>query len=131
MSSAVVMTLASDAPKSRSFAEQMTKTLNQAAQESLLSGEPFALGFSNQGYALMRYGEAGWRAETPLPWGDEIEADLSASGQKKPLTDTLLPYVLFEPTGNSQIFELSLRDEDGSYILSSQGSGRVVMRQGL
>jgi len=37
---------------------------------------------------------------------------------------------MFEPTGVSQIFELTLSGEDGSYILSSQGSGRVVMRQG-
>lgn len=130
MSSAVVMTMASDPPQSRSFAEQMSQDLNQAAQESILSGEPFALGLSRAQYALMRYEEEGWRAGVSRPWGEDMEAALRAAGEPKPLTDKLLPLIMFEPTGVSQIFELTLSGEDGSYILSSQGSGRVVMRQG-
>ncbi len=130
MSSAVVMTMAGDPPKARSFAAQMNQDLNQAAQQSLLSGEPFALGLSRENYAIMRYEEAGWRADLSRPWGENIDPALSTGGEPKSLTDKLLPHVMFEPTGISQIFELTLRGEDGIYILSSQGSGRVEMRPG-
>lgn len=120
------MSMPSDKPPLRSEASRLNKALNQAAQDSVLSGEPRAFGLSNQGYAFMRFQDNEWEAVKTAQWSEDVEPVLSKNGEPKKLTQEVLPYILFDPTGQSTLFDLTLSGANGDrFILSSAGDGRV------
>lgn len=130
MSSAVVMSLPKDPPASRAVSEGLLKRFNQTAQNSLLSGETAAFGASKKALVSFAYDGADWIASDSLSWPDGLRINLEKDGQDVKLTDEALPLIIFEPTGNSSVFTLTVSDFDGLYILSSQGDGRVLLESG-
>lgn len=127
VSSAVVMNLPKDPPAAKQMAEGLTRQLNIAAQESLLSGTPFALGVSERGYSLLTYDGTDWVTTDSREWADDLEAKLTKNGESIKLTEEPLPHILFEPTGVSSVFALSLSNFEASYSLLSLGDGRVAL----
>lgn len=130
MSSAVVMTLPKDPAASRTLSETLIKRLNKTAQESLLAAKPAAFGASKTAYALYDYDGIDWNVKTEKAWPDAVTISLHKDGEEVKLSETLTPLIVFEPTGSSSVFTLTLSDFDGRYVLSSIGDGRVVMESG-
>lgn len=127
ISGAVVMTLPKEPPAAKQMAEGLTQQLNMAAQESLLSGAPFALGVSEIGYSFLTYNGTEWVNTASQDWADGLTAQLTKDGEPIKLTEAALPHILFEPTGSSSVFALSLSSFEASYSLSSLGDGRVTL----
>jgi len=46
------------------------------------------------------------------------------------LTDKLVPLIIFEPTGNSTVFSLTLSDFDGRYVLLSNQARMQPLKLG-
>lgn len=130
MTSAVVMTLPKAPPASRAVSETLLKRLNQTAQESLLSGRPAAFGLSKSSLTLYTYDGEDWTAVQSKSWPDVLTVSLRQDGEDVKLAEKPVPLILFEPTGNSSVFTLTLSDFDGRYTLSSNGDGRVVLGRG-
>lgn len=130
MSSAVVMTLPKDPPASRAVSDTLLKQFNQAAQESILSGAPAAFGASKSQYSFYSYDGFEWRVSSQRDWHDALSIELRKDGEDVKLTDTAVPLIIFEPTGNSSIYTLTLSDFNGRFVLSSKGDGRVILESG-
>lgn len=130
MSSAVVMSLPKDPPASRSVSEGLLKRFNQAAQTGLLSGETRAFGASKTALVSYSYDGTDWIAADRLNWPDNLRVSLEKDGQDIKLTGETQPLIVFEPTGSSSVFTLTLSDFEGRYVLSSKGDGRVLLESG-
>jgi len=130
MSSAVVMTFPKDPPASRAISEQLVTRLNQSAQNSLLSAAPSAFGISKSAYSFFSYDGTEWIAATSKDWPKELTLELRKEGSAVKLADDPVPLILFEPTGTSSVFTLTISDFDGRYVLSSKGDGRVTLESG-
>jgi len=127
MSSAVVMTLPKDPPASRALSDTLLKEFNRNAQDSLLSARSAAFGVSKSSYAFYDYDGAEWISKGAQSWPNALQVHLIKEGEAVTLTDKLVPLIIFEPTGNSTVFSLTLSDFDGRYVLLSNGDGRVTI----
>lgn len=130
MSSAVVMTLPKAPPASSSVSEGLLKQFNQTAQTSLLSGRPAAFGLSKAYYAFYDYSASEWTSLGPQKWPDALSVEMNKDGESVKFTEKVAPLIIFEPTGSSSVFSLTLSDFDGRYTLSSNGDGRVTLESG-
>jgi type II secretory pathway pseudopilin PulG len=130
MSSAVVISLPKDPPKSRAMSEALHTQFNQAAQESLLSATPVAFGANAERYAFYKYDGLTWMAAPAQDWPKDIKIALNVDGDDVKFAETLSPLVVFEPTGDSSVFTLNLSDFDGRYTISSMGNGRIIFESG-
>lgn len=130
LSSAVILTIPERKSDAEQFAETMAVELNLAAQESLITGRPSALGLSQDSYGLMVYEGGAWDVRQERLWRDGVSVRMLKDKSNIKLGDDLVPLAVFYPTGNSTIFELSLSGLDANYTLSSTGDGRVVLEQG-
>ncbi len=130
MSSAVVMTFPKNPPASRAVSDALVKQLNHTAQESLMSGAPAAFGLSKTRYSFFGYNGTDWTEASSQKWPESLTLSLSKDGEDIKLTDTAVPLVIFEPTGTSSVFTLTLSDFNGRYVLASKGDGRVTLGSG-
>lgn len=130
MSSAVVMSLPKDTATSRAVSEGLLKRFNQTAQTSLLSGETAAFGASKTALIMYGYDGTDWITADTMSWPDDLNVRLEKDGQNIKLTEDTQPLIIFEPTGSSSIFTLTLSDFEGRYVLSSKGDGRVLLENG-
>lgn len=130
MSSAVVMTFPKDPPPSRAVSDALVKRLNQTAQDSLLSGSPAAFGLSKTSFSFYSYNGSEWAEASSQKWPQGLTFTLRKAGEDIKLGDSSVPLIIFEPTGVSSVFTLTLSDFDGRYVLSSNGDGRVTLGDG-
>ena len=130
MSSAVVMSLPKDPPASQAVSEGLLKRFNQTAQTSLLSGETAAFGASKTALVMYGYDGTDWIVADTVNWPDDLRVSLQKDGQDIKLTQDTPPLIIFEPTGSSSVFTLTLSDFEGRYVLSSKGDGRVLLESG-
>ncbi len=121
------MNLPRAAPQAKTLSVQLIKQLNNTAQQSLISGSPTGFGLSKQAYGFYHYGSDGWELGGAQNWPDDIVPDFNMDGQSVKLSDKLLPLVVFEPTGGSSVFTLSLKGSGAQYNFTSTGDGRVVL----
>lgn len=127
MTSAVVLTLPKDKAVVNVYAEDLVRDINGAAQASLLSGKMAALGVSEKAYAIYAYEDDAWVSKREGDWPDGVFVTFEKDKAELQLTEEIVPLALFEPTGQSTVFDLTLRNHDKVLKLSSQGDGRVVM----
>lgn len=127
MTSAVVLTLPKDKAVVNAYAEDLVRDLNGAAQASLLSGKMAALGVSEKAYAIYAYEDEAWVPKRTGDWPDGVFVTFEKDAAKLKLNEEIVPLALFEPTGQSTIFDLTLRNHDKELRLSSAGDGRVVL----
>jgi len=120
-------------PAQKTALDKQANTLlthvNIAAQNAVLSGRVAALGVTEQGYSLYDFQDGEWAEKQYENWPARVQINLSKNGQDVKLPETEIPVILFEPTGLSDIFSVTLTGEDAQqFELSSAGDGRVVLR---
>ena len=130
MTSAVVLTLPKDKAVVNAYAEDLVRNINGAAQASLLSGKMAALGVSEKAYAIYAYEDEAWVPKRTADWPEGVFVTFEKDETKLKLTEDIVPLAWFEPTGQSTVFDLTLRNHDKVLRLSSQGDGRVVLGGG-
>lgn len=131
MSSAVILTLPKDKPDIERFAEALVSDLNGAAQASLLTGRPTALGLSEDTYAILMFEQGEWKTAKEQVWPDRIFTTFSRDNVEFDLPEDLTPLAIFEPIGQATAFTLSLEKDAYRFRLGSNGDGRVVLEPGL
>ena len=127
MTSAVVLTMPQNKPAVNIYADNLVRDLNGAAQSSLLTGKVAALGLSEKSYAIYAYEGEEWVPKRTGDWPEGVFVTFEKDKTKLKLTEDLVPLAIFEPTGQSTLFELTLRNHDKALRLSSKGDGRVVI----
>ena len=85
---------------------------------------------SKSNLTFYSYDGEDWTSGHTQDWPDELTFSLSKDGEEVKLTDESIPLILFEPTGSSSVFTLTLSDFNGRYQLSSAGDGRVILGSG-
>ena len=112
-------------------AELLTGQLNALAQDGLVSGSVTAAGFSKEGYALYAFENSEWTERVSAEWEDSYRLSLTRTSAKLEMPKTTEPIMVFQPTGLSTPFELTLSDRDMSYTVSTSGDGRVDLIKSL
>lgn len=130
MSSAVVMTLPREKSAVLIEAKTLHRSLNIAAQESLLSGHTHALAVSETGYEIREAFGDSWTVQRQSDWPDGTRVDFTRNEARLDLPKTFVPLVMFEPTGGATIFEMTLSDLDHTITLESRGDGKVMWTAG-
>lgn len=110
-------------------AELMVGTFNKMAQESIITGRVSAVGLDRDGYALFEFADDEWQEIISDDWDDNYRLKYKRAGADLDLPKEMQPSILFQPTGLSTPFELSLSDKDMAYTLLGEGNGRVVLRK--
>lgn len=131
MSSVVILTLPKEKPAVESFAENLVRETNAAAQASLLSGRPSALGLSEDRFAILSFSQGEWKTVREQDWPPRIDVKYSNETREVDLPKDLTPFVIFEPIGLSTVFALRLNDGSHTVTLQSQGDGKVLLEYEL
>ncbi|MEP1229385.1 MAG: GspH/FimT family pseudopilin [Litorimonas sp.] len=125
MSTAVLLTIPDRKPAAQEFSEKLVRDLNLAAQNSLLSGQPAGFGLTRDGYVIYAYADEAWAQSDAKNWPDNVSIRFEKDNRRLELPREALPLIIFEPTGQSGIFRLTLRDGEQSFDLHSVGDGRI------
>lgn len=131
MSSVVILSIPQPKSLLDKQAETLTGQMNALAQDSLVSGSVAAAGFSKDGYALYTFENSEWMERISGEWQDGYRMTLTRASAKLDLPKTTEPIILFQPTGLSTPFELTLSDRETKYSLATQGDGRVELIKSL
>ncbi len=131
MSSVVVLSMEPPKPALEKQAERLTSELNALAQDGLISGSVNAAGFSKDGYALYTFKNSEWTERVKGEWQDSYRLTLTRASAKLDMPKTVEPIIMFQPTGLSTPFELTLSDRDMTYALKTEGDGRVELVKSL
>ena len=129
MTSAVVMTLPREKPAIDVQAQTLTSSLNAASQSSLVTGRPFAFGMSKDQFAVFEFEDREWVQRQLMDRPDALSVDLRKNDIPIKLSEEIVPIVVFEPTGLSTPFSLTLTQGRRTEILSSTGDGRVILER--
>lgn len=127
MSAAVVLTF--DKPKSalEKQAETLASQLNALAQDGLITGSVNAAGFSKDGYALYTFENSEWTERVSDDWQDSYRLTFTRASAKLDMPKEKEPIIMFQPTGLSTPFELTLADRDLKFSLKTEGDGRIAL----
>ena len=125
MSTGVLLAIPDKKPEAQNYVENLVRRLNQAAQNSMISGQPAGLGLTRDGYTLYSYDNEIWAAVHSQDWPENINLRYEKDNRRLELPKEALPVILFEPTGQSDIFALSLSQADKQFSLYSQGDSRI------
>ena len=125
MSTGVLLAIPDKKPEAQNYVENLVRRLNQAAQNSMISGQPAGLGLTRDGYTLYSYDNEIWAAIHSQDWPENINLRYEKDNRRLELPKEALPVILFEPTGQSDIFALSLSQADKQFSLYSQGDSRI------
>lgn len=131
MSSVVILSMEPPKPALEKQAERLTSELNALAQDGLISGSVNAAGFSKDGYALYTFENSEWTERVKGEWQDSYRLTLTRASAKLDMPKTVEPIIMFQPTGLSTPFELTLSDRDMTYALKTEGDGRVELVKSL
>lgn len=125
MSTAALLTIPDEKPAAQNFTENLVRDLNLAAQNSLISGEPTAFGLTREGYIIYAFQDELWTQRERKNWPDNVSVRFEKNRRRLELPRKPLPIIIFEPTGQSDIFRLTLRQNNLSFDLYSADDGRV------
>lgn len=129
MSAAVVLAF----PKPKSELEQqaaiLASQLNALAQDGLITGSVNAAGFSTDGYALYTFENSEWTERASGEWQESYRLTLTRASAKLDMPKDKAPIIMFQPTGLSTPFELTLADRETKYALKTEGNGRIALEK--
>ncbi len=125
--SAIVLSAPTPKSELEIQANKLTTALNALAQDGLISGQVNAAGFSKDGYSLYTYREGQWVERASGEWADNYRLKFTRGTAKIDIPKKTVPTLLFQPTGLSTPFELTLSDRDMKYTLNTAGDGRVML----
>jgi len=131
MTSVVVLSIPQPKSALDEQAERLTYELNAMAQDGLISGSVNAAGFSKEGYTLYSFENSEWTERASGEWQDSYRLTFTRASAKIDLPKEIEPTILFQPTGLSTPFELTLSDRDTQYALTTSGDGRVELIKSL
>ncbi len=129
MASAVVMTLPREKPAIYAQSEALLTSLNGAAQNSLITGRPHALAMSKSAFAIYDFENGEWVELRQIERPEGLRAELRKNDVLVKLTDELVPVAVFEPTGLTTPFVLTLSDLEREETLISSGNGRITKQE--
>lgn len=124
----------------RDDARKLAARTTLIGQESIVSGLPMGLKLTHEGYAFFRMDAGVWkemtgeRAFQRHTWSPELVVQVGHVEKPHPLSPTLTgpapetPNVVFDPTGLSTPFIVSLASGDEVYVVSKNEKGEVVVR---
>jgi len=127
MSSIVILSIPTPKSALDKQAEQLTSQLNALAQDGLISGRVGAAGFTRDGYALFSYEDGDWAERHTSEWTENYRIRLERASARIDLPKEITPSIIFQPTGLSTPFELTLSDRDVKYTLNTEGDGRIEL----
>ena len=127
MTSVVVLNVPTPKSSLDKQAELLTGQVNAMVQDGLISGSVTAAGFSKDGYALYVFENSEWSERAAAQWSDSYRLTLSRATAKLDMPKTAEPLILFQPTGLSTPFELTLSDRETKYALLSKGDGQIEL----
>ena len=104
-------------------------SLNQLAQNSIITGRVSAAGFSRSGYVLYEFTNNDWEVLASAEWDERYRLIYKRAESRLDLPKEAEPSILFQPTGLSTPFELVISDHDNEYTLLTSGDGRVALRK--
>jgi len=129
--SLVVLTVQPPKSALETQAAQLTNQLNALAQDGLISGSVNAAGFSEDGYTLYTFENSEWMERVSGEWQDSYRLTFTRASARLDLPKTTDPTIMFQPTGLSTPFELTLSDRDTRYALKTSGDGRIELVKSL
>ena len=127
MSAVVVLSIPPPKSELDRQAALLTRQLNALAQDGMISGSVTAAGFSKDGYALYSFENSEWAEKATADWSGSYRLTLSRGSTKLDMPKTAEPIMVFQPTGLSTPFELTLSDRETKYALKAEGDGRVAL----
>jgi len=125
MSTAVLLNIPEEKTSAESFRDTLIRDLNLASQNSLISGEPTAFGLTRDGYVIYAFADEAWTQRDQKAWPDNTSIRFEKDFRRLELPREPLPIIVFEPTGQSDIFGLSIRQDNQRFDLHSEGDGRI------
>jgi len=131
MSSVVILSMPTPKSALDVQAERLSVELNALAQDGLISGSVTAAGFSEEGYALYSFENSEWTERVSGEWQDNYRLTLKRASAKLDIPKKTDPIIMFQPTGLSTPFELTLSDSEITYALKTEGDGRVELVKSL
>ncbi|MEP3890813.1 MAG: prepilin-type N-terminal cleavage/methylation domain-containing protein [Hellea sp.] len=127
MTSVVVLSMPTPKSTLDVQAAKLTGQLNALVQDGLISGSVTAAGFSKDGYRLYSFENSEWTERASGEWQDSYRLTLTRASAKLDMPKKTEPFILFQPTGLSTPFELTLSDRDTKYALKTKGDGRIEL----
>lgn len=131
MSSVVILSMPTPKSNLEKQAILLSGQLNALAQDGLISGTVNAAGFSKEGYALYSFENSEWTQRASGEWDDNYRLSFTRASATIEMPKTTDPIIMFQPTGLSTPFELTLSDRDAKYALKTDGDGRVNLIKSL
>jgi general secretion pathway protein H len=131
MSSVVILSIPTPKSNLEKQATLLSGQLNALAQDGLIRGTVNAAGFSKEGYALYSFENSEWTQRASGEWGDNYRLSFTRASARLEMPKTTDPIIMFQPTGLSTPFELTLSDRDAKYALKTDGDGRVDLIKSL
>ena len=125
MSSVVILSIPTPKSNLEKQATLLSGQLNALAQDGLIRGTVNAAGFSKEGYALYSFENNEWTERASGEWDDNYHLSFTRASARLEMPKTTDPIIMFQPTGLSTPFELTLSDRDAKYALKTDGDGRV------
>lgn len=131
MSSVVILSMPQPKSALDEQATTLTGQLNALAQDGLISGSVTAAGFSEDGYALYSFENSEWTERVSAEWADSYRMKFTRASAKLEIPKKTDPIIMFQPTGLSTPFELTLSDSDVKYAVKTAGDGRIELVKSL
>lgn len=138
VSGAIILTLPATAVPERSEAQRLAERLNAAANHSILSGEVLGAALSQSGYSFHRLVRGQWSKinESPLAeWNMSPDSGVTMSGSGAEIelwpsqiltpANDVRPNFVFYPVGLNTPFSISVRGENESLEVRSNGAGDI------
>jgi len=129
MTGLVLLTRPQSDPPLQTAGKAMLRQFAQASEDSIVKGQPQGFGLYEDAYLFYEYVDGEWNAKTETPWPDELTVTFFKDEIEIEIPEEPIPVVVFEPIGLSTEFSLWLEDGDNTYILSSEGDGRVALEE--
>jgi len=138
LSSVVVLTLPTGGGSLRDDARALAAQLKLASQESIIRGAATGVVISPEGYAFYRLQAGKWTAFTgervfqPRTWRKGVIADVARTANIAPRAPgeekAVLPSLVFDPTGVTAPFAVSLAEKDERFEIVTNAKGEVLVR---
>ena len=114
-------------PPLQTAGKTMLRQFLQASEDSIIKGQPQGFGLYEDAYLFYEFVDGEWTAKTESLWPEDLTVTFFKDDIEVQIPKEPVPLVVFEPIGLSTEFSLWLEDGDDTYILSSDGDGRVSL----
>ena len=132
---AVALALPGAGASVRPKAERLAAQLTHAADASILDGVGYGARIDDRGYAFYRIEEATWRAVSDDPalarhdWDGIAAVAETMGGVGSTVSGRSVPNVIFDPTGMSSPFRVTLRRGDAAIDVVGDDMGTIKVTE--